>query len=139
MSDLNSRVSRRRFLGGSISAAVGGLAAASMPRVAEAELRRLAGPLDFLQAPLDPDEEFWWQIRSQFNIQDGLTFMNNGTFGPPPRVVLDEHTRIQRDLATDPRANYRSEELHENKTVLGQAQHHRGNEQLCEWDRLQAG
>ena len=118
MSDINSRVSRRRFIGGSISAAVGGLAAASIPQTALAEPRISTTPLDALKVPENPDEAFWWLIRSQFNIQDGLTFMNNGTFGPPPRVVLEEHAKIQRDLSTDPRANYRSEELHENKTVL---------------------
>jgi selenocysteine lyase/cysteine desulfurase len=120
MSDLNSRVSRRRFLGSSISAAVGGLAVTSIPRAVHAEPRRPTAPLDALKPQENLDEAFWWQVRSQFNIQDGLTFMNNGTFGPPPRVVLDEHTRIQRDLSADPRNNYRSDELYENKAVLGE-------------------
>ncbi|MFC1659993.1 aminotransferase class V-fold PLP-dependent enzyme [Gemmatimonadota bacterium] len=120
MSDLNSRVSRRRFLGGSISAAVGGLAVTSIPRVVHAEPRKSAASLDDLKAPENLDEAYWWRVRSQFNIQDGLTFMNNGTFGPPPRVVMDEHTKIQRELSADPRNNYRSDELHENKTVLGE-------------------
>ena len=121
MSNLESRVSRRRFLGSSISAAVGGLAATSIPHAAHAEPWISTPPLDALKPPRRiPDEAFWWEIRSQFNIQDGLTFMNNGTFGPPPRVVLDEHIRIQRDLSADPRNNYRSDELHENKAVLGE-------------------
>ena len=120
MSDIRSPVSRRRFIGGSLSAAVGGLAAASIPQTALAEPRISAPSADGLKVPKEPDEAFWWEVRRQFNIQDGLTFMNNGTFGPPPRVVLDEHTRIQRDLATDPRANYRSEELHKNKAVLAE-------------------
>ena len=120
MSDLNSRVSRRRFLGSSISVAVGGLAATAIPQAARAETRRPAAPLDVLKPRENPDEAYWWQLRSQFNIQDGMTFMNNGTFGPPPRVVLDEHTRIQRDLSADPRNNYRSDELLENKAVFGE-------------------
>jgi selenocysteine lyase/cysteine desulfurase len=118
MRDFSSHVSRRRFIGGSISAAVGGLATASLPRDVLAQPPIPSTSLDALQPPETPDEEFWWRIRTQFNIQDGLTFMNNGTFGPPPRLVLEEHARIQRDLSTDPRANYRSEELLENKTVL---------------------
>lgn len=120
MSDLNLRASRRRFLGSSITAAVGGLAVTSIPGAAFAEPRIPAPPRDILKAPQNPDEAFWWEVRSQFNIQDGLTFMNNGMFGPPPRVVLEEHARIQRDLSSDPRNNYRSDELHENKTVLGE-------------------
>jgi selenocysteine lyase/cysteine desulfurase len=46
--------------------------------------------------------------------------MNNGTFGPPPRVVMDEHIKIQRELAEDPRNNYRSGELHDNKEVFAE-------------------
>jgi selenocysteine lyase/cysteine desulfurase len=121
MSDLNYRVSRRRFLGSSISAAVGGLAAGSFPRVVHAaEPAGSFPPVGTLEPPAVPDEAFWWEVRKQFNIQDGFTFMNNGTFGPPPRVVLDEHIRIQRDLSADPRNNYRSEELHANKAVFAE-------------------
>ena len=120
MSDLHSRVSRRRFIGGSISAAVGGLATATLPKRLTALETLPASPLIDLGPSQAPDEEFWWNIRSQFNVQDGLTFMNNGTFGPPPRVVLDEHIKIQRELSEDPRNNYRSDELEENKAVLGE-------------------
>ena len=120
MSDLNSCFSRRRFLGGSISAAVGGLTAAALPRALNAHEAVSATSFDDLTPPQNLDEAYWWRIRSQFNIQDGLTFMNNGTFGPPPRVVLDEHLKIQRELAENPRDNYRSDQLHDNKTVLGE-------------------
>jgi hypothetical protein len=120
MSSVKSEVSRRRFLGGSISAAVGGLAAVSLPRNVLAQEPVPASSLDALKPPQTLDEAYWWKVRSQFNVRDGLTFMNTGTFGPPPRVVLDEHTKIQRELAEDPRDNYRSDELHENKTVLAE-------------------
>ena len=117
MSAMNSGVSRRRFLGSSISAALSGVAATAIPRLA---LGQEAVPT-IRNLPLqDQDEEFWWNIRSQFNVQDGLTFMNTGTFGPPPRVVLDEHIKIQRELAENPRNNYRSSELDENKTVIAE-------------------
>ena len=118
MSDLNSRVSRRRFLGGSISAAVGGLAAVSVPRAIRAETPKQTSPLEMLKAFQTPDEAYWWRIRKQFNIDDSMTFLQNGTFGPSPRVVMDEHIKIQRELSTDPRDNYRSSELQENKNVL---------------------
>ena len=112
-----SGFSRRRFLGNSISAALGGIAATSIPRVAVSQtVPPLLPSLDSQEI----DEAFWWNIRSQFNVQDGLTFMNTGTFGPPPRVVLDEHVKIQRELAEDPRNNYRSGELDENRSVIAE-------------------
>jgi selenocysteine lyase/cysteine desulfurase len=120
MSHQSSKVSRRNFLGGSISAAVGGLAAASIPQAVRAETTSPNLPLSDLKPQGAPDEAFWWRIRKQFNVEDGLTFMNNGTFGPPPRVVMDEHIKIQRELSENPRDNYRSEQLRENKTVLGE-------------------
>ena len=44
-----------------------------------------------------PDEEaFWYQVRSAFLIPDGRIYLNNGTLGPSPGVVVDavtEHTR----------------------------------------------
>lgn len=120
MSDLSSRVSRRRFLGGSISAAVGGLAAASIPRWAHGETPVPTARLDALRPPPVPDEAYWWNIRKQFNIDDSMTFMNNGTYGPPSRMVLEEQVRIQRDLAADPRENYRTEELRDNKVPLAE-------------------
>jgi len=118
MSDSKTRVTRRVFLGGSISAAVGGLAAATLPHALRAEEIDPQTPLRGLEWPQAPDEEFWWELRKQFNIQDHLTFMNTGTFGPPPRVVLEEHAKIERELAEDPRNNYRSDELQDNKEVF---------------------
>ena len=61
-----------------------------------------AGPLD---------EAYWWKVRSQFNILDGMTFMNNGTEGPVPRVVLEANERFFREIAENPSNNYRREEV----------------------------
>ncbi len=118
-------MTRRHFLGTSLSAAVGGLAATAVPRTAHAEPLGSAWPFGPETGPVllpqeSPDEAFWWEVRSQFNIQDGLTFMNTGTFGPPPRVVMEEHIKIQRELSEDPRNNYRSDELEANKAIFAE-------------------
>ncbi|MEP0711773.1 MAG: aminotransferase class V-fold PLP-dependent enzyme, partial [Algoriphagus sp.] len=34
-------------------------------------------------------EEFWEGVRKQFPLTDSRIYMNNGTFGPSPRVVLE--------------------------------------------------
>jgi hypothetical protein len=64
------------------------------------------------------DETYWWRVRSQFNLVDGLTFMNNGTLGPVPKVVQDENDRVAREIGSDPTNGYRNEELHEKRKGL---------------------
>ena len=71
------------------------------PTLPSADLKP-AGPLD---------EAYWWKVRSQFNILDGMTFMNNGTEGPVPRVVTEANERFFREIAENPSNNYRREEV----------------------------
>lgn len=77
-------VDRRGFL------AVFGGAALVWPRAVEALTRRLH------DGGLPDDEPFWDIVRSQFLIPSDRIYLNNGTLGPSPRVVVDavaEHTR----------------------------------------------
>lgn len=77
-------VDRRRFL------TVLGGASLAWPR-AVAALQR-----DLREGGEPDDELFWSVIRGQFLIPDGRIYLNNGTLGPSPRVVVDavtEHTR----------------------------------------------
>ena len=71
--------------------------------------------LSDLAPPPVPDEAYWWKVRSQFDLVDGLTFMNNGTLGPVPKVVQDENARVAREIGSDPTNGYRNEELHEKR------------------------
>ncbi len=99
-------ISRRRFLSGSASAAVGGLAAGAFdPAVLRAQAPGArAGTLERLRRPSAADEAYWRLVRREFNIADGLTYMNNGTLGPMPRTVLEANVRYLRDIAEDPHA-----------------------------------
>lgn len=103
-------VSRRRFLGGS-AAALGGLSTGLLGDVLQAQPKAppRAMPLAALRPSGALDEAYWWKVRGQFNVTDGLTFMNNGTYGPTPRVVLEAQGRYERELAEDPTDNYRNE------------------------------
>ena len=77
-------VDRRRFL------TVLGGASLAWPR-AVAALER-----DLHDGGEPDDELFWSVIRGQFLIPDERIYLNNGTLGPSPRVVVDavtEHTR----------------------------------------------
>jgi selenocysteine lyase/cysteine desulfurase len=62
--------------------------------------------------PMGPlDEAYWWKVRSQFNILDGMTFMNNGTEGPVPRCVTEANEKFFREIAENPSNNYRRDEV----------------------------
>jgi selenocysteine lyase/cysteine desulfurase len=86
--------SRRWFLSTLARAAAGSAALAggalAWPRSLDALGRELEGG----GAP--DDEEFWRLVRGAFLIPDDRIYLNNGTLGPQPRVVVDavvEHTR----------------------------------------------
>ncbi|RMH22298.1 MAG: aminotransferase class V-fold PLP-dependent enzyme [Gemmatimonadetes bacterium] len=75
---------RRRFV------TLVGSAALAWPRGLAALARRLedSGPPD--------GEEFWQVVRSQFSIPPERVYLNTGTLGAQPRIVVDavvEHTR----------------------------------------------
>ena len=75
---------RRRFL------AVLGGAPLAWPGTVETLARDLAG------GGTPDDEEFWSFVRAQFLLPPDRIYLNNGTLGPSPRVVVDavaEHTR----------------------------------------------
>lgn len=78
------KLDRRRFL------TVLGGASLAWPGTVEALAQELVsgGAAD--------DEAFWRFVREQFLIPDDRIYLNNGTLGPPPRVVVDavaEHAR----------------------------------------------
>jgi selenocysteine lyase/cysteine desulfurase len=104
-------MTRRGFLGGSVAAAVGGLSSGLFEQALAAQMKAppVAMPLGALKPSGAVDEAYWAAVRSQFNLVDGFTFMNNGTYGPSPRVVLDTNDRINREMAENPADNYRNE------------------------------
>lgn len=109
-------LSRRGFLGSSVAAAVGGLTAGSFAGGFGTRVQAQGTPSVALSlADLKPtgplDEAYWWKVRSQFNLIDGLTFMNNGTEGPVPRVVVDANERYVREIAENPSDNYRRDDV----------------------------
>jgi len=109
--------SRRGFIGSTAGAALGA-ASGMVPRLfaqgtaaAQDAVARPAIGLAELKATGPLDEPYWWKVRSQFNIVDGMTFMNNGTEGPVPRAVTEVNERVFREIAEDPSNNYRREEI----------------------------
>lgn len=107
-------LSRRRFLRGVSSGVVASGAALATGAPALALRRQVIAPT-LTSADLKPggplDESYWWKVRSQFNILDGMTFMNNGTEGPVPRCVTEANERVFREIAENPSNNYRREEV----------------------------
>ena len=107
-------LSRRTFLRGVSSGVVaGGVALTTRPAAARRREQVLAPTLGIGDLkPTGPlDESYWWKVRSQFNILDGMTFMNNGTEGPVPRCVTEANEKFFREIAENPSNNYRREEV----------------------------
>jgi selenocysteine lyase/cysteine desulfurase len=118
-----ARVSRRRFLGGSAAAAVGAWAAGGISPAVSAQRggRANAPPPPTLASlkTMDPnDEAFWRVVRRQYNIVDGLTYMNNGTLGPMPQPVIDANIRYFREAAEDPHALPSTEPVRQKMAVF---------------------
>ncbi len=108
-------VSRRGFLGGAVAAVAGSALPVrlSTGRAQAFDEQVIAPTLAAHDLKITgvPDEAYWWKVRSQFNILDGMTFMNNGTEGPVPRVVTEANERYFREIAENPSNNYRREEV----------------------------
>lgn len=107
-------LTRRRFVRGVSGAVVAGAAALAAPPVAARRREQIVSPT-LAVADLKPvgalDETYWWKVRSQFNILDGMTFMNNGTEGPVPRCVTEANEKFFREIAENPSNNYRRDEV----------------------------
>jgi selenocysteine lyase/cysteine desulfurase len=118
MSGRDYGISRRRFLGTSVAAVVGTAAIGEIDisrTFAQAEPNHVKLPLFPSLEAIKPagtlDEGYWWKVRSHFNIVDHMTFMNNGTEGPSPSIVVAETQRMVREIAEDPSNNYRTAEV----------------------------
>ena len=102
---------RRAFLSGTFGSLIG--ARAGGVDAAQAQTPPPPSPLPVL-ADLQPkgavDEAYWLRVRREFNLRDRLIFMNNGTFGPASRRVVEANERMCRELAEDPVDNYRAAE-----------------------------
>ncbi len=78
---------RRTFIQTVTGGAVGGALLYSFPPDARARYI-LASDLPVAS----DDEHFWTVVRAQFPLKTDLTFLNNGTMGPSPYVVIDALT-----------------------------------------------
>jgi len=46
-----------------------------------------------------PDDEDWWElVKSQFSIEEGLLYFNNGSLGASPEYVIDKTEKFRRML-----------------------------------------
>ena len=101
------RVSRRHFLCGSMTALAAGLSATPLHSRAPFSLSPPETESQTWRERLDSsgglDDAYWEKVRQEFNIVDGISYMNNGTMGPVPRSVVEAQTRYLIDIAADPR------------------------------------
>ena len=53
-------------------------------------------------APAADDEQAWRCRRKQWSIRDDTTYLNHGSFGPPPKAVRESQLAWQQQLASQP-------------------------------------
>src|SRR5262245_54613829 len=53
-------------------------------------------------SPVETDDSRWQRIASQWNLRQGVTYLNHGSFGPWPRVVREAHRRWSDELESEP-------------------------------------
>jgi selenocysteine lyase/cysteine desulfurase len=114
---------RRRFLSGFAAGAAGAAAwpwpGARVAAQGSREPQAPAGPPRFPGFAAGADgEAFWSDVRRHFSLDPRLTFLNNGTLGPAPDIVVDTREYYSRLLATDPTDCFRSKELAEVRAQL---------------------
>lgn len=79
-----SSISRRNFIRTVAGGTFGGMMLYAFP--SEARAKYVVGHDEMIAAD---DEAFWGIVRSQFPLQHEPLYLNNGTMGPSPYVVID--------------------------------------------------
>jgi selenocysteine lyase/cysteine desulfurase len=80
-------VTRRTFINTFAGGALGGIVLYAFPEDARAKYI-----LSHTDAVDGSDEEFWSFVQTQFPLRRDFTYLNNGTMGPSPYVVIDAVT-----------------------------------------------
>jgi len=68
-------------------------------------IQKLAGDASGTRGGLETDGGYWEKVRQQFMLEEGFAYLNTGTLGPTPRVVvkaLDDYWRL---MAVNPNEN----------------------------------
>jgi isopenicillin-N epimerase len=114
---------RRRFLSGIAAGGAGALAwrwpGGSVAAQAAPATTVAAGPPRFAGFAAGAEGEASWNdVRRHFSLDPQLTFLNNGTLGPTPDIVVDTREYYGRLLARDPTDCFRTKELAEVRARL---------------------
>ncbi len=98
-------VSRRSFFNGIVK---GAALAGTLTEVKSAfaqSVQKLAGDSSKIHAGWESDDGYWAKVRGQFMLEDGFAYLNTGTLGPTPRVVVKAMSEYWRLMAVNPNEN----------------------------------
>jgi selenocysteine lyase/cysteine desulfurase len=109
MSESTSRFSRRSFL--RKSSALASLAVAGQVSVDELLPRAWLQLAESAPATQAEEERYWQLVKRQFFIEDGVSYLNTGTFGPTLRNVYEAANRNLFELGFNYNAAFRKNYL----------------------------
>lgn len=66
----------------------------------------MAGSVGFSSAASPGSEQFWMDVRREFNFEQGLQYMNTGTTGSLPVRVRTNYESNMRQVTMDPRESF---------------------------------
>jgi hypothetical protein len=101
-----SEVSRRSFFQN--VACGSAVAACTLTEVKSAfaqSVQKLAGDAAGIRGGLETDGGYWEKVRKQFMLEEGFAYLNTGTLGPTPTVVVKALDQYWRLMAVNPNEN----------------------------------
>ena len=100
-----SAVSRRSFFNGVLK---GSALAGTLTEVKSAfaqSIHKLNGESGKNHGGWETDDGYWEKVRKQFMLEEGFAYLNTGTLGPTPRVVVTAMNEYWRLMAVNPNEN----------------------------------
>lgn len=101
----HSEVSRRSFFGGLTRTSAVAACTLTEVKMAFAQSVQKISSEGHDHSGWESDRGYWEKIRKQFMMEEGFAYLNTGTLGPTPKVVVNAMNEYWRLMAVNPNEN----------------------------------